>query len=194
MAHVHLELGAPRAKINAAWLNFPGFGDHVAPRIDDVYILDAAGQRLRAEENGRIVLPMAAGVVSIVAEAWDQVDNNEPRRRLGLYKAGYQILKADGTLVPGFEQPRITIEFDRMPTSPDAAKIAYAPESGDAVHSDQRTRFLYVVSNMVRDGVAREGGWNPATLSPGNYTIRIYAGDRAGNVALAGRDLLVTVR
>jgi len=194
MAHVHLELGAPRAKINAAWLSFPGFSDHVAPRIDDVYILDAAGQRLRAEENGRIVLPRSAGLVSIVAEAWDQVDKNEPRRRLGLYKAGYQILKADGTPVPGFEQPRITIEFDRMPTSADAAKIAYAAESGDAVHSDQRTRFLYVVSNMVRDGRASVGGWNPATLSPGNYTIRIYAGDRAGNVALAGRDLPVTVR
>ena len=194
MAHVHLELGAPRAKINAAWLSFPGFGDHVAPRIDDVYLLDAAGQRLRAEENGRIVLPRTAGVVSIVAEAWDQVDNNEPRRRLGLYKAGYQILKADGTPVPGFEQPRFTIEFDRMPTSADAAKIAYAPESGDAVHSDQRTRFLYVVSNVVRDGVASVGGWDPATLSPGDYTIRIYAGDRAGNVALAGRDLPVMVR
>jgi hypothetical protein len=47
---------------------------------------------------------------------------------------------------------------------------------------------------MVRDGRASVGGWNPATLSPGNYTIRIYAGDRAGNVALAGRDLPITVR
>ncbi|GAA0322129.1 hypothetical protein GCM10009087_35510 [Sphingomonas oligophenolica] len=194
MAHVHLELGPPRAKINAAWLSFPGFGDHVAPRIDDVYLLDAAGRRVAGKENGRIVLSRTGGAVSIVAEAWDQVDNNEPRRRLGLYKAGYQILKADGTPVPGFEQPRITIEFDRMPTSADAAKIAYAPDSGDAVHSDQRTRFLYVVSNMVRDGRASVGGWNPGTLSPGNYTIRIHAGDRAGNVALAGRDLAVRVR
>ena len=194
MAHVHLELGSPRAKINALWLNLPGFGDHVAPRIDDVYILDAAGQRMTGKENGRIVVSTTAGVISIVAEAWDQVDNNAPRRRLGLYKAGFQILRADGTPVPGFEQPRVDIEFNRMPTSPDAVKIAYAPDSGDTVHSDQRTRFLYVVSNIVRGGRASVGGWNPATISPGNYTIRIYAGDRAGNVASTRRDLPITVR
>jgi hypothetical protein len=111
-----------------------------------------------------------------------------------LYKAGFQILKADGTPVPGFEQPRITIEFDRMPTGPDVAKIAYAPASGDAVHSDQPTRMLYVVTNNVRHGRAEPGGWNPAGLPPGDYTIRIYAADRAGNVASSGRDLAITTR
>jgi sugar lactone lactonase YvrE len=194
MAHVHLELGSPRAKINALLLNFPGFGDHVAPRIDDVYILDAAGQRLTVKEEGRVVVRSIGGVVSIVTEAWDHVDNNAPRRRLGLYKAGFQLLKADGTPVPGFEQPRITIEFDRMPTSPDAAKIIYAPDSGDTVHSAQRTRFLYVVSNSVLNGRATAGGWNPASIAAGNYTIRIYAADRAGNVTSVGRKLLITVR
>jgi sugar lactone lactonase YvrE len=194
MAHVHLELGPPRAKVNALLLPFPGFGDHVAPHIDDVHILDAMGQRLAGMQEGRLVVPAAGGAVSIVAEAWDQVDGNAPRRRLGLYRAGFQILKADGTPVRGFERPRIGLEFDRMPTAPDAAKIAYAPASGDAVHSDQRTRFLYVVTNMVRHGRAALGGWNPAEMPPGNYTIRIYAADRAGNVASTGRDLQITVR
>jgi sugar lactone lactonase YvrE len=194
MAHVHLELGAPRAKVNALLLRFPNFGDHVAPHIDDVYVLDANGQRLSEKQNGRLVVPAAGGAVGIVAEAWDQVDDNAARRRLGLYAAGFQILKEDGTPVAGFERTRITIEFDRMPTTPFAAKVAYAPDSGDTVHSDQRTRFLYVVTNVVRHGRASPGGWNPADVAPGNYTIRIHAADRAGNVASAGRDLPITIR
>lgn len=194
MAHVHLELGAPRAKVNALLLRFPNFGDHVAPHIDDIYVLDANGRRLSDTESGRLVVPVAGGGVGIVADAWDQVDGNAARRRLGLYAAGFQILKQDGTPVTGFERPRITIEFDRMPTAPGAAKIAYAPSSGDTVHSDQRTRFLYVVTNVVRHGRASPGGWNPAEVAPGNYTIRIFAADRAGNVASTGRDLPITVR
>jgi sugar lactone lactonase YvrE len=194
MAHVHLELGPPRGKVNALLLRFPGFGDHVAPHIDQVYVLDGAGQRLTAMEKGRLVIPAGAGMLGIVADAWDQVDNNAARRRLGLYQAGFQILKSDGTPMPGFEQPRITIEFDRMPTGADVAKIAYAPASGDAVHSDQPTKMLYVVTNIVRHGRAEPGGWNPTGLPPGDYTIRIYAADRAGNVASGGRDLSITIR
>jgi len=194
MAHVHLELGPPRAKINALLLPFPGFADHVAPHIDGVRLLDVTGKRLTDTQNGRLVVPTATGLLDIVADAWDQVDDNEPRRRLGLYEAGFQILKADGTPLPGCQQPRIGLEFDRMPTASDAVKILYAPDSGDAVHSDQPTRMLYVVSNVVRHGRAERGGWNPARLAPGDYTIRIYAADRAGNVAAAGRDLPITVR
>ncbi|HWK34847.1 hypothetical protein [Sphingomonas sp.] len=194
MAHVHLELGAPRAKINALLLRFPGFADHVPPQIDDVHLLDAAGRHLTAMEQGRLVIPRNAGPMSIVAEAWDQVDGNADRRRLGLYRAGFQILRGDGTPLPGFERPRITIAFDRMPTASDAAKIVYAPASGDSVHSDQRTRFLYVVTNALHGGRAHAEGWNPEGLSPGHYIIRIHAADRAGNVATTGRDLPMTVR
>lgn len=194
MAHVHLELGTPRAKINALFLRFPNFADHVAPHIDDNYVLDANGRRLTDIQNGRLVVPAAGGAVGIVAEAWDQVDDNAARRRLGLYAAGFQILKQDGTPVAGFERPRITIEFDRMPIAPFAAKVAYAPDSGDTVHSDQRTRFLYVVTNVVRHGRVSPGGWNPADVPPGNYTIRIHAADHAGNVASTGRDLAITIR
>lgn len=194
MAHVHLELGPPRAKVNALLLHFPGFADHVAPHIVDVQLLDAAGRRLTETNNGRLVIPRAAGILDIVAEAWDQVDDNEARRRLGLYRAGFQILNADGTPVRGYEQPRIGVEFDRMPVSADAVKILYAPASGDAVHSDQPTRFLYVVTNTVRHGQAEHGGWSPGNLPPGDYTIRIYAADRAGNVATTDRDLAITIR
>ncbi|MFA5963228.1 MAG: SMP-30/gluconolactonase/LRE family protein [Sphingomonas sp.] len=194
MAHVHLELGPPRAKVNALLLLFPGFADHVAPHIDGVRLLDATGTYLTELQNGRLIVPATAGPLDIVANAWDQVDDNEPRRRLGLYKAGFQILKADGTPLPDYAQPRLTIELDRMPTTPDAVKILYAPDSGDTVHSDQPTRMLYVVSNVVRHGRAERGGWNPAGLAPGDYVVRVYAADWAGNVAVSGRDLAIMIR
>src|SRR3569833_3907970 len=90
MAHVHLELGPPRAKVNALLLHFPGLTDHVAPHVDGVQLLDATGRRLTQTQNGRLLVPAAAGPLDIVADAWDQVDDNEPRRRLGLYSAGFQ--------------------------------------------------------------------------------------------------------
>lgn len=194
MAHVHLEQGPPRSKLNALSLPFPGLSDHVAPRIDDIHLLDAEKRRLDEKADGRLVVSTKGGPLDIVAEAWDQVDGNAARRRLGLYKAGFQIIKADGTPVRGFEQPRITLEFDRMPLASDAAKIVYAPASGDAVHSDQRTRMLYVVSNWARHGRTEKGGWNPADVPPGNYIIRILAADRMGNEAISGRDLAITIQ
>ncbi|WBH15035.1 NHL repeat-containing protein [Sphingomonas radiodurans] len=194
MAHVHLELGPPRGKVNALALRFPGLSDHVAPRIDDVHLLDVAERRLVEKVDGRLLVSANGGPLDIVVEAWDQVDDNAPRRRLGLYKAGFQIIKADGTPVCGFERPRITLEFDRMPLAPDAAKIIYAPASGDSVHSDQRTRMLYVVSNWGRHGQTQKRGWNPAGLTAGDYVIRIFAADRMGNVAKAGRDRPITIR
>ena len=194
MAHVHLELGPPRSKVNALSLPFAGLSDHVAPRIDDIHLLDAQGRRLDKESYGRLVVPRNGGPLDIVAEAWDQVDGNAARRRLGLYKAGFQIIKADGTPVRGFEKPRITLEFDRMPLASDAAKIVYAPASGDTVHSKQRTRMLYVVSNWTRHGRTEKGGWNPTDVPPGNYIVRILAADRMGNQARVGRDLSILIQ
>lgn len=194
MAHVHLELGPPRGKINALLLKFPGFGDHVPPHIDDIYLLDAAGQRLTEKQGGRTVIAASGGPIGIVAEAWDQVDGNAARRRLGLYRAGFQILKVDGTPASGFAQPQVRIEFDRLPVNADAAKIAYAPASGDTVHSSRQTRFQYVVTNVVLHGRTEQGQWDPASLPAGDYIVRIFAADIAGNIASLNRDLPVTIR
>lgn len=73
-------------------------------------------------------------------------------------------------------------------------KLAYAASSGDTVHGNATTRFLYVVSNAVRDGHASNVGWHAADLVPGDYIIRILAADFAGNEALSGRDLPVTLQ
>ena len=194
MAHVHLELGPPGGEVNPMALRFVGLADHRAPQIASVELFDASGRRLSERRQGRLVVPRDAGALSIVVDAWDQVDGDAARRRLGLYEAGFQILRADGAPATGFERPLVNLRFDRMPQDREAVKIAYAPASGDTVHSAQATRFLYVVTNRVQGGLAETGGWSPAGLAPGDYTVRILAADYAGNQALTGRDLPITVR
>ena len=193
MAHVHLELG-PRGGDNPLALRFAGLADHIAPHISSIQLFDGSGRRLTEQRQGRLVVPREAGALSIVVDAWDQVDGDAARRRLGLYRAGFQVLKTDGSPVKGFERPLINLEFDRLPTDGDAVKIAYAAASGDTVHGAQETRFLYVVTNRVRGGRAERGEWRPADLPPGDYTLRILAADYAGNEAVEGRDLPIAVR
>lgn len=194
MAHVHLELGPPGGRVNPLLLQFTGFTDHVAPRIEAVQLLDAAHQPLSLRGNSRLIVPREGGPLSIVVDAWDQVDGNAVYRRLGLYRAGFQILRADGRPVHGFERPRITLLFDRMPTDPQAVKIAYSEASGVSVHSSRQTRFLYELTNHIGGGRSAIGTWTPHHLAPGDYLIRIFAADFAGNIAQDRRDLAITVR
>ncbi len=134
-----------------------------------------------------------AAPVRIVVDAWDQVDGNRPDRRLGLYRLGYQVLRVGGAPVPGFEQMRETLRFDRLFPDEHAARLAYAPGSGILFFGGRRTRFLYEVTNEVRNGKASAGVWNASGLPPGDYTLRVLATDFSGNVAIGNRDLAVTI-
>lgn len=194
MAHVHLSVGASGYERNAIALGFTGYADHQPPRIDGIHLLDTLGQPLEEKEGGRLIVPRELSGVQIVAEAWDQVDRNLPRRRLGLYALGYQLLDAEGRPLPGHEAPRMNIEFNRMPPDPDAVMLAYAPDSGITVHGSAVTRFQYVVTNRIRDGVVEAGAWQPTELPAGEYLIRITALDYSGNAAAANRDLRILLR
>ena len=194
MAHVHLSVGASGFERNAAALGFKDYADHYSPRIDSIRLFDALEQPLLQKQKGRLVVPRDLAGVRIVVDAWDQVDRNLPRRRLGLHALGYQILRSDGTPLPGYEAPLMNIRFDRMPADNEAVKIAYAPDSGITVHGSAVTRFQYVVTNTVRDGLLATGFWKPSELPAGDYTVRITAEDFSGNMASAKRDLLLTVQ
>jgi len=125
MAHVHLSVGAYGYERNAVALGFVNYADHYAPHIDRIELLDAQSQPLATRRDGRLVLSRATPGVQIAVDAWDQVDRNLPRRRLGLHALGYQWLDAAGAPLPGYERPRMNIEFNRMPADPDAVKVAY---------------------------------------------------------------------
>ena len=182
-AHVHLMVGPPGYQRNAIGLRFRNFVDTVAPRIDDLALLDASDQPIVEREDGRLRVPRAGGGVQIVVEAWDQVDGNLPRRRLGLHALGWQLLAADGTPLPGFETPVMTIDFDRMPPHREAVRVAYAADSGITVHGASRTRFRYAINNLVRDGRLEPALWDPATLTAGDYVLRAVVRDASGNTA-----------
>jgi 5-hydroxyisourate hydrolase-like protein (transthyretin family) len=88
----------------------------------------------------------------------------------------------------------MNLVFNRLPADRDATKIAYAERSGITVYGSATTRFLYNVTNTVRDGRAANGVLDTAQLPGGDYTLRIIAADYSGNEAHANRDLLLTVR
>lgn len=192
--HVHLTAGPAGGELNAlAAIELPGVKDTVAPTIekDGVRLFDREWRELRPAGRGegksadaRIQL---SGDVRIVVRAYDQMNGNAARRRLGLYRLGYQVLKADGSPAPGFEQPLLTISFETLPVSTINASIAYAEGSKSGASGE--TIFAYIITNTVRDRRATEGVWHASALPSGDYILRVFAEDFFGNRTT--RDLAV---
>ncbi|WUR15736.1 NHL repeat-containing protein [[Empedobacter] haloabium] len=217
MAHVHLDYYPDGSVANPLALPLAGLRDTVAPRIQSILLLADGGKRLpgqrgepaaRKKKNkdkgtnketvappakGPVKVPRSLGRIDIIVDAWDQMDGNLARRRLGLYKLGYQLLRPDGSALPGWEQPRITQVYDRLPRNQEAVKVVYAPSSGITVYGSAATHFAYAVHNTLADGRVSPGAWDVSGLALGSYTLRIFAADYAGNVAVEGRDLAIEV-
>ena len=191
-SHVHLNVGWPAEEHNPLLLRLVQFEDTVPPTIPrgGIRVYDENGQLLKQRVKGRLVV---RGRVQIVVDAWDQVDGNAKRRRLGLFKLGYQVLGDAGAPAAGFGSPRDSIVFNRLSMAPEAPRVVFAPGSGIPFYGRRSTRFLYTVTNTFRDGVAAAGVWDTRDLPPGPYTLRIHAADVRGNEAVANRDLLVLV-
>ena len=190
--HVHLNVGWPGEEVNPLRLRLSQFSDTIAPTIA------ARGVHLFNEDwtpvpRVRGKPPIVSARVRIVVDAWDQADGNRPNRRLGLYALGYEVLMPNGSPAPGSEAMTDRLVFDRLAMQPDAARLVYAPGSGIPFYGGRRTRFLYVVTNTFRNGIAGEGFWDTTSLAPGNYLVRVRARDIRGNEAIANRDLPVVV-
>jgi hypothetical protein len=191
--HAHLNIGWPGEEHNPLRFRLVQFEDTVPPTIapGGITVLTETGERIIKRHGGRLAV---SGRVQVVVDAWDQVDGNETRRRLGLYRLGYQVLQVNGAPAPGFEAPRITMVFDRLAADVDAARIVFAPGSGIPFYGSRRTRFLYVVTNRLSGGIATRDVWDTTTLHPGDYTLRIVAQDVRGNEAMLRRDLPLTIQ
>jgi hypothetical protein len=190
--HAHLNVGWPGEELNPLRFALPGFEDAIPPVIRNggIRILGEDDQPFTKRQRKRLVVH---GRIRVIVDAWDQVNGNLPRRRLGLYRLGYQILDAAGKPVDGFEAPRETILFDRRPEQEETARVIYASGSGIPVYGNRTTRYLYVVTSSLHDGVAEDGTFDTSTLAPGDYTVRILAADASGNEAVKNRDLPITV-
>jgi len=135
---------------------------------------------------------VVSGRVQIVVDAWDQVDGNEARRRLGLYRLGYQVLNRDGSPTAAFPEMLETIRFDRISPAADP-RMVFASGSGIPFYGRRSTRMLYVVTNRLADGETATGMWDTSLLSPGDYTLRVLAADIKGNEAVGNRDVAITI-
>jgi hypothetical protein len=188
-----MNLGPWNAQANPIAFPFTGFKDTAAPIIEPggVDVASATGQVFKERENGRLVI---TGDVDIIVTAYDSADGIGAGRKLGIYKAGYQVLDEGGNAVAGFEQPLINIEFNRMPPGDESVFIVYAEGSGVSAYGTP-TKFKYIVTNQARNGQARDGLLRTSSLKPGNYIIKIHAQDYAGNAATGpATELAVTIR
>ncbi|HEY0872878.1 MAG TPA: hypothetical protein VGD94_05350 [Vicinamibacterales bacterium] len=189
--HVHLNVGWPGEELNPLRFRLVQFEDTIPPTIvaNGVRVVGEDGVPLTERERKRLVVH---GRVRLVVDAWDHVNGNLARRRLGLYRLGFQVLDPAGVPVDAFEDRRETIRFDRQPLESDFARLIYASGSGIPVYGNRSTRFLYAVTSTLRDGIASDGVLDTTLLDPGDYTLRILAADIAGNETV--RDLPVTIR
>jgi hypothetical protein len=188
--HVHLVAGFTGSEFNAlAALELPGVKDTVAPIIekDGVRLFDREGKELGAispaenkrQEKAEAKPVTVSGDVKIVVRAYDQMDGNAARRRLGLYQLGYQVLNADGNHAPGFKEPLVTISFESLPDDGRSAPIAYAVGSKSGATGE--TIFAYIVTNTVRDRAAAVDYWHTSQLAEGEYILRVFVADFFGN-------------
>lgn len=190
--HVHLNLGPWNAQANPIELAFPGLKDTVAPRIeaDGIEVVNSNSEPFKQKRDGRLVV---SGDVDVLVTAYDTIDGNHTSRKLGLYRVGYQLLDDEGRAIRGFEEPLVNMEFNRMPPGDESVFLIYGPGSGVSAYGTP-TKFKYIATNRVRDGRARDGFLRTQNLAPGNYIIKAFAEDYAGNRAGGGStELKITV-
>jgi SMP-30/Gluconolactonase/LRE-like region len=191
--HIHLIAGPYGEESNPlAALRFPRLIDTVAPTIESVAGANELGESLfdSAKATKEAKPRSISGRARIIVRAYDQIDGSPKRRRLGVYRLGYQLLRADGSPAPGFEQPRYNMVFDRLPADHDLIKFVYAEGSQSGYRG--QTVFAYIVTNVAQGGLAREEFFDASQIAPGDYTLRVFAEDFFGNQARRDTPIIVT--
>ena len=179
MNHVHLIAGVIGREKNALdAIKLPGVSDSIAPVIENVSLFTADWQGIKPD-GAKFRL---SGKTRIVVRAYDRMDGNSERRRLGVYGIGYQLL-SDTTPLSDVDW---RIRFDLAPSN-DAVPVAYAFGSRSGYTSD--TIFNYIATNYVHGDTSYEDFLDVSKLAPGVYTLRVFAADYFGNEA--SRDIEV---
>ena len=174
MNHVHLIAGRSGYEMNALdALIFPGISDSRPPTIEKVTLADENWRPLENKGPGNRI--QLTGKTRVLVRSFDQVDGNADRRRLGLYKLGYQILHSDGTPVGDTQW---TIKFARLPN---AASVRLVYAEGSRSGATGETIFNYIVTNRVDGDEYKEDFIDATTLPAGSYMLRAFAADYFGN-------------
>ncbi len=171
MKHVHLIAGRSGREMNAIdALTLPGIADSRPPTIESVSLFTQNWQPI--ETTNGIPRIKQGDQLRIVVRAYDQVDGNSERRRLGVYGVSYQLSLGDAQAAE--------IKFDRMPSNV-FVSLLYANNSHSGATGE--TIFNYIATNSLIDGRAREGFVNTASLEPGKVTATVNVTDYFGNRA-----------
>jgi len=173
--HVHLIAGRSGAEMNALdALSFPNIEDKVAPLIEKITFFDENWLQIAPEKPQQPI--KLSGKIRIVVKAFDQMNGNSNRRRLGVYRLGYQLLRDDKTTL--FE-PKWTISFETMPEM-EWVKFVYAQGSQSGYTPE--TIFNYIVTNELTSEGARENLLDLSQMKNGKYLLRVFAADFFGNI------------
>lgn len=175
MNHVHLVAGRAGAEMNALdALSFPGISDRIAPVIEEISLFDQNWQPVSETkgENSRIRL---SGKTRVVVRAYDRMDGNAERRRLGVHRLGYQLLREDRTVLT---EEKTTVSFALFP---DNAFVRLVYAKGSKSGATGETIFRYIVTNEVKGDFAREDFLDVQALEAGVYVLRVFAADYFGN-------------
>ncbi len=183
--HTHLIAGSYADDMTGlAALALPGIEDSQAP------IFETGAIRLFAPDGTEFTRKGAAksvaevrGDVRITARVYDRMNGGQARRKLGVYRLGFQILNDDNVPLANFAEPRWTIVFDCLSVAARAdgygARTVYA--KGSQAGYSPETIFDYIVTNTLKDGATTEDFWRTDELPEGIYTARIFAEDYFGN-------------
>jgi sugar lactone lactonase YvrE len=171
--HVHLIAGKSGSEMNAIdALILPNLTDSVSPTIEKISLFDENWQPIANIPRIRL-----SGKTRIAVRSYDQMDGNASRRKLGVYRLGYQILREDKTPL---SEPNWTILFAKMPDE-EAVNLVYAKGSQSGYTPE--TIFDYIVSNEVNPLSVKETFFEASKLNAGNYILRVFSADFFGNTA-----------
>lgn len=185
MNHVHLIAGRSGDEMNAIdALQLPGISDTRSPVIEKIGLFEQNWHPIETVPvGGRIIIDDR---IRITVRAFDQIDGNSERRRLGIFKAGYQVLKPDMTPA---DDTHWSITFDRLPPA-DSVAMVYA--NGSHSGATGVTIFDYIVTNTVSSERAVDSYFDPNLFEPGNYILRCSVSDYFGNTTY--KDVKIEVK
>ncbi|MEP6848835.1 MAG: hypothetical protein ABI999_08250 [Acidobacteriota bacterium] len=174
--HTHLIAGSSGSEMNALdALILPGISDGIAPTIDKVTLFDENWREIETgTTGGRIKL---TGKVRVVVKAFDRMDGNADRRRLGVYSVGYALYDPAGNTIADH---RNSINFKRMPDER-SVPFVYAPGSRSGATGE--TVFNFIATNDVASDSFKEGFLDLTNFQAGPYSLRVFVSDYFGNTA-----------
>lgn len=192
--HVHLIAGSPGFEMNAlAALDLPGIRDTKAPVIEEkgIHLYDEAWKELtRAGESGGDVPITVSGKIRITVNAYDQMDLNAERRRLGVFALGYAVSPAGRPFAA--DALANTISFAELPEQREDVRLIYGPGSKSGARPP--TVFAYIVTDRLTERSVREDFLDTAKLAPGDYLLRVVVRDFFGNQTTGDLKIRVVAR